>query len=750
MGPVSFVFIKTSAALGIVVATAAASPARGGDGALIADSLADFSSSQGLGNWRYGHYTADGDPLSFAELCCHDPAGDHGGWWEHSPEQPPWNLVWAEGQHPDATWTVRRWVCEATALIQLDITSDHWPGEPGATTVRVLNNGALLYERVLPQGGGGRLTESVFALVTRDDPLDFTVGADGDPAGDSTLLRAQIFRIAVLPPAVDGPSVVEVAADAGTCEAGYIPVEPDVTASCQDGAIVITGGRGDGLALDDPYPLGITRIDWTVDELDCPNDPVTFPQWILVRADGCPDCNGNGQPDDCVVYNATQDILYLTIQGALDAALDGDEIVVGPGTYRETIDFLGKPVTLRSSGGPDVTAIDIQGMDDSVVTCSSGEGPGTILDGFTITGSGHAGNGGGMSIAGSSPVVTNCRFAGNTVGGDGAGMAVAGNGHPTVTGCVFAGNTAVGHGGGLHAGFSSVSVSNCVFSGNAALRGAGLHAGQGLECHVSGCVFSGNAAVEGGGTWIAVFDDAGAVTVTNCTFSDNTAQLGSGMWMASACAVPVAVTNCILWNQVLVDLCGESHLYEYNDGDIVFGANNINADPLFADPDGGDGVPGTEDDDLRLLPGSPCVDAGTNEPPVANDLSCRGDLDGNERFADDPDTPDTGFGDPPIVDMGAYELGSPPMADCNGNRTSDACEVDDDPGLDADGTGILDECEDRGDLDGDGTVGIEDFLILLAEWGPCPGEPDPCPADLDDDGAVGIIDFLMLIANWTV
>ena len=53
------------------------------------------------------------------------------------------------------------------------------------------------------------------------------------------------------------------------------------------------------------------------------------------------------------------------------------------------------------------------------------------------------------------------------------------------------------------------------------------------------------------------------------------------------------------------------------------------------------------------------------------------------------------------------------------------------------------------DLDGDGTVGIIDFLMLLAAWGPCP-EPCPpsCAGDLDGDCTVGITDFLELLANW--
>ncbi len=54
-----------------------------------------------------------------------------------------------------------------------------------------------------------------------------------------------------------------------------------------------------------------------------------------------------------------------------------------------------------------------------------------------------------------------------------------------------------------------------------------------------------------------------------------------------------------------------------------------------------------------------------------------------------------------------------------------------------------------GDLDGDGTVGISDFLTLLARWGPCPGPcPPSCDADLDGDCNVGITDLLMLLANW--
>ncbi|MHC4303627.1 MAG: FG-GAP-like repeat-containing protein [Planctomycetota bacterium] len=54
----------------------------------------------------------------------------------------------------------------------------------------------------------------------------------------------------------------------------------------------------------------------------------------------------------------------------------------------------------------------------------------------------------------------------------------------------------------------------------------------------------------------------------------------------------------------------------------------------------------------------------------------------------------------------------------------------------------------RGDTDGDGSVGIADFLDLLAAWGPCPDPPEPCLSDLDNDGEVGVADFLVLLASW--
>ena len=55
--------------------------------------------------------------------------------------------------------------------------------------------------------------------------------------------------------------------------------------------------------------------------------------------------------------------------------------------------------------------------------------------------------------------------------------------------------------------------------------------------------------------------------------------------------------------------------------------------------------------------------------------------------------------------------------------------------------------ETPGDIDGDGSVGVRDLLILLGSWGLC-DDCNDCPADLDDDCTVGVPDLLILLGNW--
>ena len=48
------------------------------------------------------------------------------------------------------------------------------------------------------------------------------------------------------------------------------------------------------------------------------------------------------------------------------------------------------------------------------------------------------------------------------------------------------------------------------------------------------------------------------------------------------------------------------------------------------------------------------------------------------------------------------------------------------------------------DIDGDGNVGVEEMLAIIAAWGPCDG----CPEDLNNDGVVDVADMLIVIAQW--
>lgn len=485
---------------------------------------------------------------------------------------------------------------------------------------------------------------------------------------------------------------------------------------------------------------------------------------------------------------------YPTIQSAIDAAAGGDVIVVAPGVYNEAIDLLGKSITLQSDAGAGVTTIDATDLDASVVTCASGEGRDTVLEGLTITGGAgteveiapgalfHLGGGmytldsgptvsdctftansadfggglysedtppydgedaplltgcafidntamggGGMRNVSSDPVLTGCMFRDNTATRDGGGMLSQWGSNPLAIGCSFIGNSATGWGGGMYSIDGSIpTVINSRFIRNTASYGGGMNNHNFGHAVVTNCLFIGNSANRGGG--MLNHSDANP-TVTNCTFHANTAtDEGGGLSNNHSAHQSPTLVNCIVRDNLpdQIDNVNVPPLtvrYSNVLGGWP-GVGNIDADPLFADPDGPDGAPGTEDDDLRPGPGSPCLDAGDNAavPADAADLDGDGDtaepvpvdFDGDPRFIDDPDTVDSGNGAPPVVDIGAFEFQTGCPADRNG----------------------------------DGSVNVVDLLAILGAWGPCPAEPDACPGDVDSDGIVGIIDLLEVLAAW--
>ena len=267
----------------------------------------------------------------------------------------------------------------------------------------------------------------------------------------------------------------------------------------------------------------------------------------------------------------------------------------------------------------------------------------------------------------STPTLVGCTFDGNSAGSSGSGSGDGGGMHnddssPTLTDCAFIENVAVGLGGGSYYRNSDPStLTDCTFRGNAAgWHGGGMYSDSDLR--LMNCTLSGNVTGSDGGG-IYAFNRS---TLTNCAFSENVAAgQGGGIYAHS----PATTTNCILWGNS--DSSGTGELAQfYGPGPIAYSCiqgcttycadpneHNIGDDPLFVrNPDPGpDGTWNGVDDDygnLHLSSGSPCIDAGDNTAVPAGVIA---DLDGKPRFLDDPDTPDTGNGTPPIVDMGAYE-----------------------------------------------------------------------------------------------
>ena len=77
---------------------------------------------------------------------------------------------------------------------------------------------------------------------------------------------------------------------------------------------------------------------------------------------------------------------YPTIQSAIDAAVTGDRIEVAPGDYAECVDFGGKAIHVLSAAGAAETVITGDGSATPTVRFVNGEGPSTMLEGFTIEG----------------------------------------------------------------------------------------------------------------------------------------------------------------------------------------------------------------------------------------------------------------------------------------------------------------------------------------------------------------------------
>jgi predicted outer membrane repeat protein len=224
---------------------------------------------------------------------------------------------------------------------------------------------------------------------------------------------------------------------------------------------------------------------------------------------------------------------HATIQGAIQAAASGDVIRVRSGTYTENIDFHGKQITVSSLEGPATTTIDASAQ-GAAVLFTSGEGPGSVLQGFTLTnGTGFFDEvelrtyGGGVYCYQSSPTIADCRIENNVADiGGGIGCETAA---PDISGCVIQGNTA-DNGGGMYIRQADPRIRDCTFSANSALYiGGGMHCASASPT-IAGCLFLQNettSAAVGGGGGLSIIDSS-PVIIDNEFQGNSTPMYGGG------------------------------------------------------------------------------------------------------------------------------------------------------------------------------------------------------------------------------
>lgn len=329
----------------------------------------------------------------------------------------------------------------------------------------------------------------------------------------------------------------------------------------------------------------------------------------------------------------TWETAFQTIQEGIRAAANEDEVVVAAGTYIETIDFEGKPITVRSTDPADPrvvtsTVIEASGFPE-VVRFRSSETEAAVIAGFTITGgqvgvscvwssprirnniieANHAGfdEGGGLSCYYSSPAIENNIIASNFAAGGGAGIACEG-GRPIIVGNLVIGNVTDMEGGGVLCTDSEATIERNRFIGNNCQGNGGAISVHGSKLHVMNNLLVSNVANAMGGA-IACYDSV--MNGIGNTIANNTSQ-GGGAGGIHFLISSGTVCNSILWaNGDDISGCQASFCCLESDDPENEGEGNIHADPAFADPAGADTVLGTEDDDYRLSADSPCIDKGS-------------------------------------------------------------------------------------------------------------------------------------------
>lgn len=318
---------------------------------------------------------------------------------------------------------------------------------------------------------------------------------------------------------------------------------------------------------------------------------------------------------------------YSSIQKGIDKAVDGDTILVAPGTYHENIDFLGKKIVLASHFilKGDTTIISKTILDGSkpekkdsasVVKFISGEDSSSVIVGFTIqNGSGvlilkpNGYGGGGIICKSSSPKIIQNVIKNNSAYAYGGGIYCQ-NGSPQIIQNLVMGNSTNTFGGGIFCNKASPKIEENILQYNSAKygRGGGIHCYSAAPSVKRNLILSNTCYLEGGGVCC---ESSSAALIVNNTLVMNKGVAGAEIGCIKSSS-PKIVNNIMSFSQGVSLWCDKSSnpLITHNDfwrnpgenyGSCELSPDNLFVDPLFVNLMGGD---------YHLKKDSPLIDAG--------------------------------------------------------------------------------------------------------------------------------------------
>lgn len=162
---------------------------------LVADSISEFSGTQGQNSWYYGYQSGDIDSYSLNSFNQFDTYT--GTIWQQSPHSgAPWTQLWADGGHPNGTnnssqLAIRRWVSETNGSITISGTfADQDQGSGNGVSGGIYVDGTQVWFGSIQDGGSTAFSFS--RTVTAGSKVDFVLDANGFDHQDSTRFSAQI------------------------------------------------------------------------------------------------------------------------------------------------------------------------------------------------------------------------------------------------------------------------------------------------------------------------------------------------------------------------------------------------------------------------------------------------------------------------------------------------------------------------------------------------------------------------------